>query len=203
MWRLTHQLFVHDRAPVLEGGMSTSPMRKAFQVIKGGTSGLGTCLKHLTINAFPFEAMKKALGHCVVVTGGSATPARYHAILLYHLQRAFTASGAPTIRVRKSTPLRDSDELLPFVRPVPPGSHPQWPPETILPPCVRTNQAQQQERATRPSSKWTWYPLSTSEWDDPHGSLAGADEQPLVPLSHGASERCDVWGAERRCTVPA
>src|SRR5258706_662827 len=108
--------------------MSTSPIIKAFQVIKGGTSGLGTCLKNLTINTFPFEAMKEALGHCVVVTVGSATHARYHALFLYQLQIAFTGRGATTIRVRKSTPLGDSDELLPFVRPVPPGSHPEWPP---------------------------------------------------------------------------
>jgi len=41
--------------------MSTGPIIKAFQVIKDGTSSLGTCLKNLTIDAFPFEAVKKAL----------------------------------------------------------------------------------------------------------------------------------------------
>ena len=162
--------------------MSTGPMIKAFQVIKAGTY-----LKNLTIDAFPLEAMKEALGHCVVVTVGRATHARYHAIFLYQLQIAFIGIGAATIRVRKSTPLGDSDELWPFVRPVPPGSHPEWPPSTILPPCVRTNQAQQQDRATLPESKWTWCPSSISDRDNPYESLAGADWQPRVPLAHCAS----------------
>ncbi len=45
MWGLTHQLFVGKRTHVVESGMSPSPIREGFDVIKGDAPGLRLCLK--------------------------------------------------------------------------------------------------------------------------------------------------------------
>ncbi len=152
--------------------MSTGPMIKTFQVIKDGTSSLSPCLKHLTINAFPFEAVKKARGalHCHTswqcdsylrpCHAAGPTPARLLSSRCY---------PDPSDGV---TPPQDSDELWPFARPAAPESHPDRLPSTILPPCVRTNQAPQRDRATPAGSRCRWYPSSTSDWGDPQESLA-------------------------------
>src|SRR5207249_2334308 len=81
-WGLTHHLFVSKWAQVVESGMSPGPIIKGFDVIKGDASGLRSCLKGLTINAFPFETVKKAFHGRIIVTIGRTTHACYHAFLL-------------------------------------------------------------------------------------------------------------------------
>jgi hypothetical protein len=83
LWRpqregLTHQLFVLKWTHVVERGMSPSPIIKDFNVIKGGTAGLCSCLKRLAINAFTLETMKKAFHDRIIIAVSSTAHAGLH-----------------------------------------------------------------------------------------------------------------------------
>ncbi len=87
LWRpqrgdLAHQLFVHQGTHVLQGGVSPAPIIETLDVFKGAASGLRSCLKGLTINAFAFETMEEAFHRRIIIAVGSAAHTYYHAFLL-------------------------------------------------------------------------------------------------------------------------
>jgi hypothetical protein len=79
--------------------MSSPPIVKGFDVIKGGTSGLRSCLKGLSLNAFALETMEEAFHGRIIITVRCPTHAYYHAFLPQEGLIAFTGVGAPTIAV--------------------------------------------------------------------------------------------------------
>ena len=89
MWRLPHRLFIHDGTHVLQGGMSTGPIVKGFNVVEGCTPGLCSRLKCFRVNAFTLKAVKKTLCDSIIVTIGSAAHAHLHVIVLDKCDIAF------------------------------------------------------------------------------------------------------------------
>jgi hypothetical protein len=61
--------------------MSPPPIGKGFDGIKGGTSGLRSCLKGLSLNAFAFEPMEEAFHGRMIITVRRPTHACSHALL--------------------------------------------------------------------------------------------------------------------------
>ncbi len=94
-----HQLFVGQRTQILECGVPTGPVVECLQVIKCVASGLGSCLKGLTIYAFAFETMKEALHGCVVVTVGGTTHAHDHPFVAQQRLVALTGIGTSPVGV--------------------------------------------------------------------------------------------------------
>jgi hypothetical protein len=62
--------------------VSSGPIIEALDEFKGNASRLRSCLEIFSINAFPFEAVKKAFHSCIIVTISSPAHARYRALLL-------------------------------------------------------------------------------------------------------------------------
>ena len=79
--------------------MPPGPIIKGFQVIKGDASGLCACLKGLTINAFAFETVEKALHSRIIVTIRRPTHAHDHRFLSQKRLIAVTGVGTATVRM--------------------------------------------------------------------------------------------------------
>ncbi len=93
----------------MERGVSTYPVIKGFDVIKGIAPGLRSRLKGLAINAFAFEAMKEALHRCIIVTISSTTHADDHLFLLQECLIALTRVRACAER-RKGADRKKKEE---------------------------------------------------------------------------------------------
>lgn len=85
--------------------MSPCPIVKGFDVVKGAVPGLCSCLKGLSINAFPFEAMKETFHRGIIVTVSSSTHAAYQAFLLQKRLVALTGVRTATIGVMEQPSL--------------------------------------------------------------------------------------------------
>jgi hypothetical protein len=60
--------------------VSSGAIIEALDEFKGNASSLRSCLEIFSINAFPFEAMKKAFHGRIIVPISSTAHAHYHCI---------------------------------------------------------------------------------------------------------------------------
>ena len=79
--------------------MSTSPIVKGFDVLKGAAPRLCSCLQGPKLNTFAFETMEETFHRCIIVAIGSAAHTDDHALLSREGLIALTRIGAAPITV--------------------------------------------------------------------------------------------------------